>query len=95
MNLVKYLFFACWGGGLASWIFGVYAMIRLANAKNGAPPTKVPPLFVARYWLSNAYLFEGEIPWRKRVLLSVGVFFSLGLVGMALVFMGVSMQGNI
>jgi len=27
MNLVKYLFFACWAGCLASWIFGFYAMI--------------------------------------------------------------------
>jgi hypothetical protein len=66
----------------------------MANAKRGAPPAKVPPLFVARYWLSNAYLFEGEIPWRKRLLFSVGVFVSMGAVGVALVFLGMAMQGN-
>jgi hypothetical protein len=94
MNLVKYLFFACWAGCLASWIFGFYAMIRLVNSKSGAPPTKVPPIFVARYWLSNAYLFEGEIPWRKRLLFGLGFFLSLGAVGMALVSLGMTMQGN-
>jgi hypothetical protein len=92
LEWLKVPFVLCWLLALVSWVVGVVCMFKMAGSKSGRPPLKAPPAFVSRYWLSNAYLFENEVPWRKRLLLAVACFLALGAVGGSMAILGATVQ---